>query len=38
MSKQTLKFHDIAVNKEDFHTSKKAIPLISANIKNIAVS
>ena len=35
MSKQTLKFKVIAVNKKDFHASKKAIPLNSVNIKNI---
>ena len=36
MSKQTLKFNDIAVNKKDFHASKKAIPLNSVNTSNIA--
>ena len=38
MSKQTLKFNDIAVNKKDFHASKKAIPLSSVNTKYIIVS
>ena len=38
MSEQTLKFNDIAVNKKDFHASKKSTPLNSANIKNIIVS
>ena len=38
MSKQTLKLNDIAVNKKDFHASKKAISLNSVNIKNIIVS
>ena len=37
MSKQTLKFNDIAVNKKDFHASKKAIPLNSVNTNNIAI-
>ena len=34
MSKQTLKFNDIAVNKKDFYTSKEAIPLNSVNTNN----
>ena len=38
MSKQTLGFNDIAVNKKYFHASKKAIPLNSVNTKNIVVS
>ena len=38
MSKQTLKCNDIAVNKKDFYTSKKAIPLNSLNTKTIVVS
>ena len=37
MSKQTLKFNDIDVNKKYFHASKKAIPLNSVNTKNIVV-
>ena len=31
MSKQTLGFNVIVVNKKDFHASKKAIPLNSVN-------
>ena len=31
MSKQTLKFNDIVVSKNDFCASKKAIPLSSVN-------
>ena len=27
MSKQTLKFNDIVLNKKDYYASKKAIPL-----------
>ena len=38
MNKQTLGFNDIVVNKKDFHTSKKAIPLNLVNTKNIVVS
>ena len=38
MSKQTLKFNDIVVNKKDFHTFKKAIPLNSVNANNIVIS
>ena len=38
MSKQTLKFNDIEVNKKDFYALKKAILLSSANTKNIVVS
>ena len=38
MSKQTLKFSDIVVNKKEFYTSKQAIPLDSVNTNNIVVS
>ena len=38
MNKQTLNVNDIEVNKKDFHTSKKAIPLNSVNTKNIVIS
>ena len=38
MSKQTLKFSDIMINKEEFYASKQAIPLVSVNTKNIVVS
>ena len=38
MNKQTLKFNDTAVNKKDFHASKKAIPLNSVNTNNIVLS
>ena len=38
MNKQTLGFNDIAVNKKDFHSSKKAIHLNSVNTNNILIS
>ena len=38
MSKQTLGFNDIVVNKKDFHASKKAIPLNSVNTNKIVIS
>ena len=38
MSKQTLKFSDIVVNKKECYTSKQAIPLDSVNANNIIVS
>ena len=38
MSKPTLVFNDIEVNKKDFHASKKAIPLNSVNTSNIVIS
>ena len=38
MSKQTLGFNNVVVNKKDFHSSKKAIPLNSVNTKNKVVS
>ena len=38
MSKQTLKFNGIVLNKTDYYASKKAIPLNLINIHNIAVS
>ena len=36
MSKQTLKFNNIGVNKKDFYASKEAILLSSVNTKNIS--
>ena len=38
MSKQTLKFSDIVVNKKEFYASKQAIPLNLVNTNNIVVS
>ena len=38
MSKQTLVFNDIEVNKKDFYASKQAIPLNLVNPKNIVIS
>ena len=38
MSKQTLKFSDIVVNKKEFYASKQATPLDSVNTNNIVVS
>ena len=38
MSKQTLVFNDIEVNKKDFHASKQAIPLNLVNTNNIVIS
>ena len=38
MSKQTLKFSDMVVNKKEFYASKQAIPLDSVNTNNIVVS
>ena len=38
MSKQTLKFNDIVVNKNDYYSSRKAIPFNSVNTNNIVVS
>ena len=38
MSKQTLVFNDIEVNKKDFYVSKKAIPLTLVNINKVVVS
>ena len=37
MSKQTLGFNDIEVNKKEFYASKQAISLSSVNSKNIAL-
>ena len=37
MSKQTLKFSDIVVNKKEFHASKQAIDLNSVNINKIVI-
>ena len=38
MSKQTLKFNDIVLNKKDYYASKKAIPLNSVNTNKIVIS
>ena len=38
MSKQTLVFNDIEVNKKDFYDSKKATPLNTVHTKNIVIS
>ena len=38
MSKHTLVFKDVEVNKKEFYASKQAIPLSSVNTKNIVVS
>ena len=38
MSKQTLVFNDIEVNKKYFYASKKAIPLRLVNTNNIVIS
>ena len=36
MSKQTLVFNDIEVNKKDFYASKQPIPLNLVNTNNIS--
>ena len=38
MSKQTLVFNDIEVNKTKFYVSKQAIPLNLVNTNNIVIS
>ena len=38
MTKQTLKFNDIVVNKKGFYDSKQAIPLNSVNTNNVIIS
>ena len=38
MSKQTLVFNYIEVNKKDFYASKQAIPLNLVNTNNIVIS
>ena len=38
MTKKTLKFNNIRVNKKKFHMSKKAIDLMSVNVNKIVVS
>ena len=38
MTKTTLKFHNIKVNKKKFHMPKKAIDLMSVNISKIVLS
>ena len=37
MSKQTLVFNDIEVNKKDFYASRQAIPLNLVNANNIVI-
>ena len=37
MSKKTLKFNNIRLNKKEFHKSKEPIDLISVNIDQIVV-
>ena len=38
MSKKTLKFSNISVNKKESHKSKQAIDLMSVNIEHIVTS
>ena len=38
ITKKTLKFNNIRVNKKNFHMSKKAIDLTSVNVNKIVVS
>ena len=38
MTKKTLKFNNIRVNKKEFHMPKKAIDLMSVNVNKIVVS
>ena len=38
MTKKTLTFNNIGVNKKKFHMSEKAIDLMSANIDRIVIS
>ena len=38
MTKKSLKFNSIRVNKKKFHMSKKAIDLMSVNVNKIVVS
>ena len=38
MSKKTLKFNNISLNKKEFHKSKEPIDLWSANIYEIVAS
>ena len=38
MTKQTLRFNDIEVNKKEIYDSKQAIPLNSVNTNNIIIS
>ena len=38
MTKKTLKFNNIRVNKKKFHMSKEPIDLMSVNIDQIVVS
>ena len=38
MSKQTLVFNDIEVNRKDFYVSKQEIPLNLVNTNNIVIS
>ena len=38
MSKQTLKFNNVRVNKKEFHKSKEPIDLMSVNVDRVVVS
>ena len=38
MSKKTLKFYNIRINKKEFHKSKEPIDLLSVNVDQIVVS
>ena len=38
MSKKTLKFNNIRVNKKEFHKSKQPIDLMSVHLDQIVVS
>ena len=38
MTKKSLKFNNIRVNKKKFHMSKKAIDLMSVNVNKLVVS
>ena len=38
MSKKTLKFYNIRINKKEFHKSKEPIDLLSVNVNQIVVS
>ena len=38
MSKKTLKFNNIRLNKKEFHKSKEPIDLFSKNVRQIVLS
>ena len=38
MSKKTLKFNNITLNKKEFHKSKEPIDLMSLNVDQIVIS